>query len=240
MREKLVQVQDEKDCILLIAELLKKGDFSVKNLLIDLMNTTKDDAVLNLCIRLFCSVCTHEDLENPQNLNFLANVSELGALTFASSAINSLSYEVIPYLLALWEDWEDTDVAVAIRDSLDSYLDYYDVLGEEADLDEVGQYYLDKVQSVDKRLYYYEKGPIFLGDLTKIIFQRLYMAANQKERFALFIQPSLLSVLSGYHFPLEYGQEVSEQDLRKAQEFVDFLAQKEWKKSTKYFYGYNL
>ena len=240
LREKLVQVQDEKDCILLIAELLKKGEFSVKNLLIDLMNTTKDDAVLNLCIRLFCSVCTHEDLENPQNLNFLANVSELGALTFASSAINSLSYEVIPYLLALWEDWEDTDVAVAIRDSLDSYLDYYDVLGEEADLDEVGQYYLDKVQSVDKRLYYYEKGPIFLGDLTKIIFQRLYMAANQKERFALFIQPSLLSVLSGYHFPLEYGQEVSEQDLRKAQEFVDFLAQKEWKKSTKYFYGYNL
>ena len=117
-----MQVQDEKDCILLIAELLKKGDFSVKNLLIDLMNTTKDDAVLNLCIRLFCSVCTHEDLENPQNLNFLANVSELGALTFASSAINSLSYEVIPYLLALWEDWEDTDVAVAIRDSLDSII----------------------------------------------------------------------------------------------------------------------
>ena len=47
-----------RENVLLIAETLKKGDFTVKNLLIDLMNQTKDEAVLNICIRLFCSVCT--------------------------------------------------------------------------------------------------------------------------------------------------------------------------------------
>ena len=47
---------------------IKKGDFSVKPLLIELMNQTKDESVLNLCIRLFCSVCTNEDLRDVSNL----------------------------------------------------------------------------------------------------------------------------------------------------------------------------
>ena len=63
LKRGLLSVNDERECVLLIAEILKKGDFTVKDLLIDLMNQTKDEAVLNLCIRLFCSVCTHDDLK---------------------------------------------------------------------------------------------------------------------------------------------------------------------------------
>lgn len=55
LKTNLESISDEKECILLIAEILKKGDFSVKPLLIELMNQTKDESVLNLCIRLFCS-----------------------------------------------------------------------------------------------------------------------------------------------------------------------------------------
>ena len=73
LKNSLLSVQDERECILLIVEIMKKGDFSVKNLLIDLMNQTEDEAVLNLCIRLFCSVCTNDDLKDVNNFRFLDN-----------------------------------------------------------------------------------------------------------------------------------------------------------------------
>ena len=53
LKNDLLSLSDEKESVLLIAEILKKGDFSVKPLLIELMNQTKDASVLNLCIRLF-------------------------------------------------------------------------------------------------------------------------------------------------------------------------------------------
>ena len=53
LKSSLLSVQEERERILLIVEIMKKGDFSVKNLLVDLMNQTKDKTVLNLCIRLF-------------------------------------------------------------------------------------------------------------------------------------------------------------------------------------------
>lgn len=43
LKRGLLSVNDERECVLLIAEILKKGDFIVKNLLIDLMNQTKDE-----------------------------------------------------------------------------------------------------------------------------------------------------------------------------------------------------
>ena len=41
LKNSLLSVQEERECILLIVEIMKKGDFSVKNLLIDLMNQTE-------------------------------------------------------------------------------------------------------------------------------------------------------------------------------------------------------
>ena len=75
LKRGLLSVNDERECVFLIAEILKKGEFTVKNLLIDLMNQTKDEAVLNLCIRLFCSVCTHDDLKKVEDFHFLSSAS---------------------------------------------------------------------------------------------------------------------------------------------------------------------
>lgn len=80
LKTNLESISDEKECILLIAEILKKGDFSVKPLLIELMNQTKEESVLNLCIRLFCSICTNEDLRNVSNLRCLSDASEFAIL----------------------------------------------------------------------------------------------------------------------------------------------------------------
>lgn len=55
-----------------------------------------------------------------------------------------MSYEVVPYLLTLWEEWEDTETEVeyAIQDALDSFLNYRSILEEDATLEEVGAYIL--------------------------------------------------------------------------------------------------
>ena len=42
LKGSLLSVQEERERILLIVEIMKKGDFSVKNLLVDLMSQTKD------------------------------------------------------------------------------------------------------------------------------------------------------------------------------------------------------
>ncbi|WP_258958774.1 Imm47 family immunity protein, partial [Bacillus wiedmannii] len=65
----------ETECFILINELLKLGDFSVKGLLIELMNSTRNGLVLHLCTRLFCSVATHDDLLETNNLKFLSSAS---------------------------------------------------------------------------------------------------------------------------------------------------------------------
>lgn len=149
LKNSLLSVQDERECILLIVEIMKKGDFSFKNLLIDLMNQTEDEAVLNLCIRLFCSVCTNDDLKDVNNFRFLDSVSEFGAFTFVTGAVETMSYQVIPYLLTLWQEWEDSDndLEIAIQDALDSFLEYRSVLSENATSEEVGNLYIDVVKT---------------------------------------------------------------------------------------------
>ncbi|MEH7459656.1 Imm47 family immunity protein, partial [Bacillus sp. JJ1127] len=140
---------------LLINELLKLGDFSVKELLIQLMNSTQDEVILNLCTRLFCSIVTHDDLLDTNNLKFLSNASEDGVHNFVVSAGETLSYNVIPYLFALLEEWEDTFIENAIRNTLALMLgindDYY-----EQSIEELGEIYFEFVKNSDITKYYYD------------------------------------------------------------------------------------
>ncbi len=163
LKRGLLSVNDERECVLLIAEILKKGDFTVKDLLIDLMNQTKDEAVLNLCIRLFCSVCTHDDLKKVENFHFLSSASEFAIFTFVAGAVETMSYEVVPYLLTLWEEWEDTETEVeyAIQDALDSFLNYRSIIEENARLEEVGSLYFDVIKHKHLDYYYYKTSNVF-------------------------------------------------------------------------------
>ncbi|KYG27294.1 hypothetical protein AZF06_13825 [Priestia endophytica] len=52
----------EEERLISLIQLFKSGDFSLKHVFIHLMNSTEIEEVLNLCIHVFCSVCTHEDL----------------------------------------------------------------------------------------------------------------------------------------------------------------------------------
>ena len=96
LKRSLLSVNDERECILLIAEILKKGDFTVKNLLIDLMNQTKDEAVLNLCIRLFCPVCTHDDLKKVENFALIMGNEGQGITSEMAEQADVLTHITMP------------------------------------------------------------------------------------------------------------------------------------------------
>ena len=50
-------------------------------------------------------------------------MSEFAIFTFVTGAVDTMSHEVVPYLLALWDEWEDSDsdIEYAIQDALDDY-----------------------------------------------------------------------------------------------------------------------
>ena len=136
IKESILRSKTEKDIILQLVELFKLGDFTQKTMLIQLLNHSEDEAVLNLCIRIFCSICTHEDLRDSNNLRFLEEATEDAVNTFASAAVTTLSLEVVPYLLTLLEDWNEiNDTSTIIRDSIDAFIGFEEHLGEDSSVE---------------------------------------------------------------------------------------------------------
>lgn len=159
--------EKERDKLLIVIELLKHGDFSAKQLLIKIMNESNDEGVINLFLRVFCSIAKHNDIHNIENLAVLSGGNDEVVRLFASCSKYALSYEVEPYLLAMLEEWEDTSVEEVIRDALDWILDYQKIIPENASVDEIGEFYINKNREVKIDKYYYEGQLVFPGTLTK-------------------------------------------------------------------------
>jgi len=235
LKSKLKDVTTEKESFLLINKLLKLGDFSVKGLLIQLMNSTQDEVILNLCTRLFCSIATHDDLLDTNNLKFLSNASEDGVHTFVASAGETLSYNVVPYLLTLLEEWEDTFIEKSIRNTLALMLgindDYY-----ERSIEELGEIYFELVKNSDDTKYYYHNDLAFPGDLVKKLIPRVMISLRDKKTFDMVTIPSILSIWSGIKSPVQYGAIITDEKYRGLMLYIDSLTKKEWKIGEKYFY----
>ncbi|PGM54488.1 Imm47 family immunity protein [Bacillus thuringiensis] len=241
IKEKILKSLTETEVLFNLIELFKTGDFTQKPLLVQLMNQTKDAAVLNLCIRVFLSVATHEDLRDSNNLRFLSEVTEETVDTFASAATTSLSLEVIPYLLALLEEWEEfIDTATIIRDSIDSFINFEDQIGEDATIDEIGNFYFKYCQDKDTNSYYFQQNLAFPGDLAKKLIQRVMIAANNEEQLKMELIPSLLSIWTGERVPADYNTIISASNYKDFIDYINELSSENWEKGQKYFYGYKL
>ena len=241
IKEHLLKSHTERDILFNLIELYKIGDFTQKPLLIQLMNGTQDEAVLNLCIRVFFAIATHDDLRDSNNLRFLSKGTEETIDTFASAAITSLSLEVVPYLLALLEDWNEIDdTAIIIKDSLDFFLDYEAKIGEEATVEEIGDYYAEYCNENDPESYYFQQNLAFPGDLAKKLVQRAMIAVHNEEPLKMELIPSLLSILTGEKVPGDYRTIMNASHYKKMMEYINNLSIKNWEKGQKYFYGYKL
>ncbi|MGG4407223.1 Imm47 family immunity protein [Niallia taxi] len=241
IRANILHADTERDVLLNLIELYKLGDFTQKPLLIQLMNRTKDEAVLNLCIRVFLAVATHKDLRDSDNLHFLTDGSEEAINTFASAAVTSLSLEVIPYLLALLEEWEDvTDTAIIIKDSIDFFLNFEEELGEEVGVQEIGDFYFKYCDENDKENYYFYQNLAFPGDMAKKLMQRVTVAVNKEEPLRMALIPSLLSVFTGEKVPSDYNTIINASNYKNFLNYINALSSKTWEKGHKYFYGFKI
>lgn len=231
----------EKDILFNLIELFKIGDYSQKSLLIQLMERTTDQSILNLCIRVFLTIATHDDLRDSNNLRMLGEATEETVSTFASAATTSLSLEVIPYLLALLEEWEEiNDIAIIIRDSIDFFINFEEQIGRDATINEVGNFYVNYCKEKDTKKYYFGQHLAFPGDLAKRIIQRVMIAANKEESFKMELIPSLLSIWTGEKVPADYNTIIDRSNYKSFIDYVDGISLKEWEIGQKYFYGYEL
>ncbi|MFI8709446.1 Imm47 family immunity protein [Bacillus sp. NPDC077411] len=237
LKSQLKNATTEEECFRLINELLKLGDFSVKELLVQLMNSTQNEVILNLCISLFCSIATHDDLLDTSKLKFLSNASEDSVHTFVASAGDTLSYNVIPYLLALLEEWEETFIEKAIRNTLTLMLgvsdDYY-----ELSMEEFREIYSESIKNNDITKYYYHNNLSFPGNLVKELIPRVMISLREKNTFNVITIPSILSIWSGIKCPVQYGIVIDDQKYREWMSYIDALTKREWKVGEKYFYGH--
>lgn len=107
----LSQIKQEfnyKRKLSLVLDLLKLGDFTAKIHLINIIKNCSDDAVIVEALRLLFLVSTGDDLDI---INDIVYKSELNVVnTIALYAPLLLSIEIVPYLLALIENFTGTEV----------------------------------------------------------------------------------------------------------------------------------
>ncbi len=241
IKENILKSDTEPAILFNLIELYKLGDFTQKPLLIQLMNQTKDEDVLNLCIRVFLAVATHDDLRDSNNLRFLSEGTEKTINTFSSAAVTSLSLGVIPYLLALLEEWDDIDdTVIIIKDAIDFYLNFEEEIGEEASVDDIGDFYVNYCNEINREDYYFQQSLVFPGVLTKRLAHRVISAVNNEEPLRLQLIPSLLSIYTGEKVPGDYKTIISENNYQDFMDYINTLSMKKWETGQKYFYGYKL
>ena len=240
IRSKIAQSSSCAEKVLAVAEGLKLGDFSFKKDLVSLLHTSREDNVINLCIRLFASTATHNDLVDDNNLAFLATANQTAIEAFVTSATDFMSIFVISYLLAILEEWDDTEIGVSIRDQLDEYLDMYAALGEACRLDEIGAFCVEKIPQYDKSTYYSKGNAAFPGDLTKTLSGRAFQALQSGDCLKMSIIPERLSIWSGNRCPASYNTVVTQRVYKQILQYIDELSRQKWLRGKKYFYGHEV
>ncbi|NFA44209.1 UNVERIFIED_ORG: hypothetical protein B2H98_05630 [Clostridium botulinum] len=237
---KINNENDEKKKLLEIINLLKLGDFSAKQLLIKIMNESNSDSVINLCIRVFCSIANHSDIYKSENLKILSYSDDDVANVFVTYSKQTLSYEVIPYLLALLDEWEDTYVETTIRDALQDILNYQESILESASVDEIGEFFVNKKEKIDVEKYYYKGDLAFPGVLTKKLIEASALSRKSGMELKEITIPMILSIWSGIKCPVEYYTIVDDEIMKKVIDYVKQLSKMKWEKGCKYFYGHKI
>ena len=110
----------------------QQGDFSKKEQFVEMFLNSSEDEIFILGMRLFMAIASHKDFELLEE--FMSECDEEELRVFLAYVEESLSLQVIPYLLALYEDWEGTDVGDDIARSICGMLGQRYIDGESYDL----------------------------------------------------------------------------------------------------------
>ncbi len=180
-----------------------------------------------------CFVARHEDIA------FIGRLAERfeheEVETIVVTAPETLSPEIVPYLLALLEPCDDTSIEKDILSSINMLFPFgYD--GGPVTLSELRDRFAGLARTLEPGRYYFQGVPVFPGNWTKELIEVAARARFNKSKFPLVHLPTLLSVCSGERCPVFYGDEVDDATFRKILDYTKVLASMTWNAGTKYFY----
>lgn len=237
--EECIEVGNIETVVLLnIIKAFKQGDFSQKVKLIELLETSENMDILNVAIRLFFSVATHDDFSKINNI--LINAEQEVVNIFVSFAEESLSYQIIPYLLGLLSIWEDTEFGEDISFKIGSIIGYDKATYESCSEDELGKEFVYFCKDKDLSKYYYDGDLVFAGILTKKLIKETMIARSSNGELKDDTIPSLLSIWSGIKCPADYYTMVDDKVANDIMTYVKRIASIKWEKGCKYFYGHKI
>lgn len=226
---------DMASTLLAICAHLKAGDFSAKPSLEAFILACTDNAIKQQAIRLYCYIAKHEDIAFLGNL--LARYDHDEVETIAIYAPHTLSPQIVPYLFALLEDYEDTSIEEDILSSINRIYPFqYE--GGKLDISALSERFSQFVNNISLEKYYYERQEAFAGNQPKNLIEAAALARQQGTPFPLTDVPTLLSIWSGEKCPIFYGDTVSSPDFEAVMGFVKHIASMQWVRGAKYFYGH--
>ena len=215
----------------------KQGDFSKKLEFFDFFTQSTDSKVYNLGIRIFLYIANHQDFSYIQP--FLAECDEKEIRIFLAFVEESLSYQSIPYLLALMDEWEETDVGEEVAQVInDMICDNDDDV--ECGIDsmvELGNKFIEFSEKNDLSRYYYSGEEFFVGDLTKTLITDVFICKSQNKPFYYSQISSILSNSTGILCPIANKTVIDDKKIRELMEYVEKVASLNLERGCKYFYG---
>lgn len=226
---------EENDKMIGYIKEFQQGEFQRKAEFVDFFLNASDDNILVIGMRLFMAIASHEDFELLEE--FLSEGEEDELYTFLAFVEESLSLQVIPYLLALYETWEDTEVGDDIAMHICNMLGVTYHEEETYDVEQLGNIFVEFSNNHDLNQYYYDGELFYTGEMTKKIIQIAMECHNSEMEFYTDELSSILSNTCGKECPVAYGITVNDSKIKEILDYVSDVSKFACGKGEKYFYG---
>lgn len=230
--------EDEKDKLISYIRLFQNGDFRRKKEFVEFFLGAASRQIFVLGMRVFMAIAAHKDFKMLED--FFAECEEERLKVFLAYVQESMSLQAIPYLLALYGEWDETGLESDIARCICGMLGVKYLEEKLYTEEQLGELYLHFVETHDINKYYYKGELYFAGNLTKKIITIAMQCYNRKSMFYTNQMPSIISNNTGVKCPVSYGKIIDDFKIRELYEYVSEIAQFRQVMGEKYFYKFKI
>lgn len=216
--------------------LFQRGRFETKKEFVDFFINSDCHDIFVIGMRLFMAIASHSDFQLLET--FLSDSEEEQVEVFLAYVQDSGSIQTIPYLLALYEDWDETNIGDTIARKI------LEILGEEYRqeeqycLEELGNKFISFSREHDLSKYYYWGKELFLGDITKDLIMTAMQCRTSGKKMYTNCEASILSNSVGIKCPVSRDMEITDERIAEIYKYVKVISELPLKKGCKYFYNH--
>ena len=222
--------------LLEILTAFQQGNFGRISELPMISRSSSNSDIRRFALRLFLSASNHSDIALLNDM--LDETSESDVNDFCYYSESSLSLQTLPYLLALFETWEGTDVGELVCQTIGYTIDSLPAQDGDCSLDELAYECKSFLSTHDQEKYYYAGNEFFVGSLTKQLVSEVMICRAKARPYFSDQVPSILSIVTGIKCPVRNGTQITDIVLKKIMHYINVLSSKNWIPGCKYFYGH--